>query len=145
MSEPLYTIEILRLAASIPHLGRLDAADSEVELRSPICGSRVRIGVRMDEKGRIAALGQEIEACAFGQASAALLGAHAVGRNADELHNALKSYERWLAGERADPGDWPGLDVLVPARSKPGRHGAMLLPFRAVLEAAQAVSEAARQ
>ena len=144
MSQPLYTIEILRLAASIPHLGRLEKPDSEIELRSPTCGSRVRIGVRLNQHGRIAALGQEIEACAFGQASAALMGANAIGRSADELGAALETYEQWLAGRRDDPGDWPGLNALAPARSRLGRHGAMLLPFRAVLAAALAVSEAAR-
>ena len=100
MNEPLYTVEILRLAAAIPHLGRLEQADSEVELRSPTCGSRVRIGVRLDGDGRIAALGQEIEACAFGQASAALMGAHAIGRTAGDLRTALEAYEQWLAGAR---------------------------------------------
>ena len=144
MNEPLYTMEILRLAASIPHHGRLEDADSEVELRSPTCGSRVRLGVRLDGDGRIAALGQEVEACAFGQASASLMSAHAIGRNADELRGALESYEQWLAGARADPGDWPDLVALAPARSRRGRHGAMLLPFRAVLAATLAVTEAAR-
>jgi NifU-like protein involved in Fe-S cluster formation len=143
MSEPLYTVEILRLAASIPHLGRLADAHSEVELRSPTCGSRVRIGVKLDEDGRVAALGQEVEACAFGQASAALMGAHAVGRSATELQDALLAYEHWLAGVRADPGDWPGLDTLAPARSRIGRHGAMLLPFRAMIAAILAVPETA--
>lgn len=143
MSEPLYTIEILRLAASIPHLGRLTDAHSEVELRSPTCGSKVRIGVRLDESGRVTALGQEVEACAFGQASAALMGAHVIGRSAQELNEAMKAYEQWLRGTRADPGDWPGLGVLAPARTKLGRHGAMLLPFRATLAAMLAATEAA--
>jgi NifU-like protein involved in Fe-S cluster formation len=145
MNEPLYTIEILRLAASIPHLGRLENADSEIELRSPTCGSRVRIGIRLDEHGQIAALGQEIEACAFGQASAALMGAEAIGRRPKELDDALMAFEQWLAGERADPGDWPGLAALSPARPRIGRHGAMLLPFRAVLAATVAATESARQ
>ena len=142
MNEPPYTTEILRLAASIPHLGRLENPDSEIELRSPTCGSRIRVGVRLDGRGRIVALGQEIEACAFGQASAALMGANAIGRGADELHGALGSFEQWLAGERGEPGDWPGLTALAPARSRVGRHGAMLLPFRALLAATLAVDEA---
>jgi NifU-like protein involved in Fe-S cluster formation len=143
MTEPLYTIEILRLAASIPHLGRLADAQSEVELRSPTCGSRVRIGLRLNEAGRVTALGQEVEACAFGQASAALMGAHAIGRSPAELKEALLAYEDWLAGGRDDPGEWPGLHVLAPARPKIGRHGAMLLPFRAMVAAMLAVPETA--
>ena len=33
---------------------------------------------------------------------------------------------------------WPGLAVLDPARSRTGRHGAILLPFRALLAAIEA-------
>ena len=35
-------------------------------------------------------------------------------------------------------GDWPGLDALAPARSRKSRHGAILLPFRALLAAIEA-------
>src|SRR5207253_4884969 len=40
MPSALYNREILRLAASIPHLGRLGAPQASVEKSSPICGSR---------------------------------------------------------------------------------------------------------
>lgn len=135
MSEPLYTRDILRLAAEIPHLGLLDPADGRAELRSPTCGSRVRVSVRLDAGGRVAALGQEVEACAFGQASAALMGAHAIGRSRDEIAAALAELTHWLSEESDHPGSWPGLPTLAPARDKRGRHGAILLPFRALLAA----------
>ncbi|WP_309612225.1 iron-sulfur cluster assembly scaffold protein [Sphingomonas sp.] len=137
MSEPLYTRDILRLATSIPHLGALDRADGHAELRSPTCGSRVAASVRMED-GRVAALGQSVEACAFGQASAALMGAHAVGRSRAEVAQALAELTDWLTGKRVDPGNWPGLAVLAPALPKIGRHGAILLPFRALLAAISA-------
>lgn len=140
MKEPPYTIEILRLAASIPYLGRLDDPQSEVELHSPTCGSKIRIGVRLDRSGRVAALGQEVEACAFGQASAALLGSHAIGRSASEVRDGLEAFGQWLDDERDDPGGWSGLEALAPARSRRGRHGAMLLPFRALLAAIEAAA-----
>ena len=135
MSEPLYTRDILRLAAEIPHPGLLDPVDGRAELRSPTCGSRVRVGVRLDGQGRVAALGQVVEACAFGQASAALMGAHAIGRSRDEVAVAVAELTHWLAGESDHPGSWPGLPTLAPARDKRGRHGAILLPFRALLAA----------
>ena len=134
MSEPLYTRDILRLATGIPHLGVLDPADGHAELRSPTCGSRVAVSVRMED-GRVTALGQSVEACAFGQASAALMGAHAVGRSRAEVEQALAELTDWLTGKRVDPGNWPGLAVLAPALPKTGRHGAILLPFRALLAA----------
>lgn len=135
VNQPLYTIEILRLAASIPHLGKLDEPHGRAVERSPTCGSTVWLEVRIDAEGRVAALGQEVQACAFGQASAALMGAQASGKSLEEVDGALAEFEAWLEGARPDPGRWPGLDALAPARSRRGRHGAMLLPLKALLAA----------
>ena len=136
VSEPLYTRDILRLAASIPHLGPLDPSDGRAELRSPTCGSRILVSVRIID-GRVTALGQSVEACAFGQASAALMGAHAVGRSRVEVERAVAELADWLAGRRDEPGNWPGLSVLAPAQPRTGRHGAILLPFRVLLAAVE--------
>lgn len=140
MNQPLYTLEILRLATAIPHLEPLADPHGEAELRSPTCGSKVGVSVRLDQNGRVAALSQIVEACAFGQASAAIMGGHAVGRSAKEVEAALTAFADWLGGRLAHPGDWPGLEALAPARSKTGRHGAMLLPFKALLAAMRAAA-----
>ena len=134
MTAPIYTRDILRLASAIPHLAAFDAVDG-VELRSPTCGSRVRLAVRLDDQQRVASLQQAVEACAFGQASAALMVQAAIGRNVAEVQTATKGIEAWLAGDDGAVTAWPGLAVLDPARSRAGRHGAILLPFRALLAA----------
>ena len=136
MTAPLYTRDILRLAATIPHLGRLSEPAASVEKRAPVCGSRVIVDLVLDGEGRVAALGQEVNACAFGQASAALMGAHAPGRSPAELAEARDALAAWLAGTSESPGIWPGLEILAPARRLTARHGAILLPFQAVAEAA---------
>ena len=141
MSEPLYTVEILRLAASIPHSAELPDPCGRAEARSPTCGSIAVVEVALDEDGRVAALGQQVQACAFGQASAALMGAHAVGRDAADIRGAISTLTSWLKGSRADPGDWPGLQALAPARMRRARHGAILLPFRALLAAIEQAEE----
>ncbi len=79
------------------------------------------------------AVKQAVEACAFGQASAALVGAQAGGMNRTEAEAALERVEAWLGGAGEEP--WPGMAVLEPARARRGRHGAILLPFRALVEA----------
>ena len=138
MTEPLYTRDILRLAASIPHLARFDGVDGP-EVRSPTCGARMRATVVLDGEGRVTSLNQAVEACAFGQAAAALVGAHAIGRDAAEVRAALIATERWLAGvEDVEP--WRGFAALEPARHRQGRHGAILLPFRALLAAIDATA-----
>jgi NifU-like protein involved in Fe-S cluster formation len=140
MPAALYNREILRLAASIPHQERLADAQASVEKCSPTCGSRVAVDVVLDGAGRVAALGQEVKACALGQASASLMGAHALGRTGAELDDARSALADFLAGRREDPGAWPGLDLLRPARPYPARHPSILLAFEAAAEAARAAA-----
>lgn len=135
MKEPPYTREILRLAASIPHLVPFEELDNATERRSPTCGSRMRMAVELDWAGRVRRLRQAVEACAYGQATAALMGGHAMGRSAEEVEAALSELEAWFAGRGGVPTAWPGLDVLAPALSRKGRHGAIMLPFRTLLAA----------
>lgn len=142
MAETLYTRDILRLAASIPHLGRLEGAQASVERSSPVCGSIVAVDVIADEEGRIAALGQEVRACALGQASAHLMAAHAVGRGPAELAAARDSLAAFLAGDSDQPGDWPGLGVFGAARGFSARHRSILLAFEAAAEAAALAASA---
>ena len=137
VTEPLYTRDILRLAASVAPFEPLDGG--EAELRSPTCGSKIRVVVALDDQGRVAALSQKVEACAFGQASAALMATGARGTDLSEARAALGRVERWLAGsDDAEP--WPGFSALEPARFRTGRHGAMLLPFRALVAAIEAAA-----
>jgi NifU-like protein involved in Fe-S cluster formation len=136
MTSALYSRDILRLAASIPHQRRLDHPQASVEKHSPICGSRVVVDLVTDAAGRVVALGQEVRACALGQASAALMGAHAIGRTASELADARDALGAYLGGARDDPGGWPGLAVFACARAYSARHAAILLPFAAAAEAA---------
>ena len=138
MKEPLYTTEILRLAASLSDPRELDREDGRAELRSPTCGSHVTLAVQLDDDRKIVGVSQKVQACAFGQASAALVERHARGRTHNEVADVLIALSRWLADQHAAEADWPGLAALEPARPKKGRHGAILLPFRALLAAIEA-------
>ena len=132
----LYNRDILRLAAAIPGLGRLRHPHASVEKSSPVCGSRVIVDIVIDEEGRVIELGQAVSACALGQASASLLGAHAIGRLAAEIAEARDNLSDFLLGRRDDPGPWPGLLIFREARRLPARHASILLAFEAAAEAA---------
>jgi len=140
MNETLYNTAILRLAASIPHAVRLDGPQASVVRVSPVCGSKVTIDLDLDAAGRVKRFGQEVRACALGQASAALLGTHVAGKSAGELAAARDALAAYLKGDADTPGAWPGLDLFAPARPHKARHGSILLAFQA---AAQAADEAA--
>jgi len=142
MADTLYNTRILKLATSIPHHARLAHPHGTSERRSPICGSRVSVDVVLDGEGRITQLGQEVRACALGQASASLMGTHAIGRSLAELEEARDALTAFLAGERDDPGDWPGLEIFGPARAHSARHASIRLAFEAVAEAAARAASA---
>jgi len=136
MSEQLYNTAILRLAAAIPHEGPLDGADASVTKVSPICGSRVIAHVVLGPDGRVARFGQEVRACALGQASAAIVGAKAIGAEAVELAAARDGLDAYLRGEGEAP--WPELAIFEPARPYRARHPSILLAFSAAAAAAAA-------
>jgi NifU-like protein involved in Fe-S cluster formation len=136
MPAALYNRDILRLAASIPHQKRLDHPQATVEKTSSVCGSRVIVDVVTNGEGRVVELGQEVRACALGQAAASLMGAHAIGSAPEQLAEARDQLAAFLAGSRADPGDWPGLDIFGDARRFTARHPSILLAFEAAAEAA---------
>ena len=136
MNAPLYNHDILRLAAEIPFQERLVAPMASVEKRSPVCGSRLTVDLNLDGDGRVAAVGMLVRACALGQASSSLMGAHVVGRTPTELAEARDQLTAWLAGERDAAPDWPGLDLFTPALAHRGRHASIRLAFEAAAEAA---------
>jgi len=139
MNAPLYTTEILRLATSLSAPHPLAREDGHAEARSPTCGSRIATAVQLDGDGRVEALSQQVHACAFGQASAALLERGAIGRKRSDVKDSHDRLAAWLGGAEEAPS-WPGLAALAPARSRKSRHGAILLPFRALLAAIEAAA-----
>lgn len=137
VTAPVYTLEILRLAASLDAPAALPREDGRAEARSPTCGSTIATAVMLDEAGRVAAMTQRVSACAFGQASAALVANAAAGKSREEIAAGHEAIAGWLGGMSDQPA-WPEFAVLAPARARTGRHGAILLPFRALLAALDA-------
>lgn len=134
MSAPLYNRDILALAVATAEFPLPVEARRRASLRAPLCGSRIIVDVDADAAGLVKAVGMHVEACALGQASAALLARHAPGRSVAEIRAARDAIAGWFGGGDALP-DWPGFDLLAPARDYPARHGAILLPFDAAIAA----------
>lgn len=146
MDAPLYNAEILRLAASIPHAERLPAPQGSARRTSPVCGSRVTVDVALDAYHQIALFGQEVRACALGQAAAAILGRHVLGESAGSLRHAHHLLAQWLRGNGPLPeklARFEGLHLFGPARAHPARHASILLAFEAAAAAAEAAATGA--
>ena len=138
----LYSGRILALASDIPHLGRLDAPDATVKRRSPLCGSTVTVDVKV-EGDRLTDLGQDVKACALGQASAAVVGEAVVGCTRDQVEKARDQLRAMLKdGGPVPEAPFDGLEVLKPAADFRNRHASILLAFDATAEA-MALAEAA--
>lgn len=136
----LYSGRILALAADIPHLGRLPAPTGTVRKRSPLCGSSVTVDVVM-EAGRVVAYGQDVKACALGQAAASVVAAAVIGRTADELTLVRDALRAMLTtGGPVPPAPFDGFEVLIPARDFKNRHASILLAIEAAAEAARQTS-----
>lgn len=131
----LYSQRILALATEIPHRGRLDAPQASVRKRAPLCGSTVTVDLVVQD-GRISAFAQDVKACALGQASAALLGRHVIGRTRPEIEEARDALRAMLAHEGAPPSaPFDGFEVLTPARAYANRHASIMLALDATVEA----------
>lgn len=133
----LYSGRILALASDIPHHTRLDHPMATVKRRSPLCGSAVTVDVTLTD-GRVSAFGQDVKACALGQAAAAVTGAAVIGRSIDELiaaRDALRAMLKEAGPVPSAPFD--GFEVLEPARDYRNRHASILLCLEATCEAVE--------
>ncbi len=131
----LYSGRILELAADIPLLDRLAAPDASVKKRSPLCGSTVTVDLKLAD-GRVAAFGQDVKACALGQAAASVVGAHILGRTRAEVETARDQLKAMLKTEGPVPdAPFDGLEVLMPARDFKNRHASIMLTLDATVEA----------
>jgi len=135
----LYTPEILGLATSLAAYPLGADLALRGAARSPSCGSQLTVGLALDDTGAVTKLGLAAQACAVGQAAAAIMAASATGRGRDAFAAALLHIEAWLGAGGPQP-DWPGMAVLAPAVAYPGRHGAILLGWRAALAAFDAAA-----
>lgn len=138
----LYSKRILALAADIPHVGRLTGAQASAKKRSPLCGSTVTVDLSL-ENGRIAEFGQEVKACALGQASASVLGAQAIGRTREEIATARDQLKAMLKSDGPVPSaPFEGYEALQPAKDYKNRHASILLCLDATLAAFEEVETA---
>jgi NifU-like protein involved in Fe-S cluster formation len=140
MPSPLYTTDMLKLAVSTATIERLPTPQGSAERRSQLCGSRVVVDVILNGTGQISALGMEVRACAFGQASSALLAQHAIGKSLVEIEAARDELSAYLAGCRDTPGQWPGLGIFDVARDHSARHPSIRLAFEAAADAVRRAS-----
>jgi NifU-like protein involved in Fe-S cluster formation len=139
MFDDLYNNRVLELAADIPLVGRLASPDGSATKTSKLCGSVVSVDVAVRD-GIVTDFAIDPKACALGQASAAVLAAHAIGASVGEIRAARDGLCAMLKDNAKPPeGRFWELRYLEGVREYPPRHASTLLAFEA---ACAALSEA---
>ncbi|MBN9041326.1 MAG: iron-sulfur cluster assembly scaffold protein [Rhizobiales bacterium 62-47] len=135
MLNEIYNKRIIELAGNIPRLGRLADADATATAHSKLCGSTVKIDLKMDGPV-VTDFAHDVKACALGQASSAIMAQHVVGSTASELRALRDTVFRMLKENGAPPqGKWADIALLEPVRDYKARHASTMLTFEAVVDA----------
>src|SRR3954468_9440976 len=135
MLNDIYNKRIIELAGNIARLGRLPDPQASATAHSKLCGSTVKIDLRMDGPV-VTDFAHDVKACALGQASSSIMATHVVGSTADELRD-LREIVRRMLKENGEPpqGKWADIALLEPVRDYKARHASTLLTFDAVVDA----------
>ena len=136
MLNDIYNKKIIELAGNIPRLGRLADPDASATAHSKLCGSTVKIDLKMDGPV-VTDFAHEVKACALGQASSSIMARHVVGSTAAELRELRETVRRMLKENGAPPasGKWADIALLEPVRDFKARHASTMLTFDAVVDA----------
>lgn len=136
MLNDIYNKRIIELAGNIPRLGRLPDPDATATAHSKLCGSTVKVDLKMDGD-TVSDFAHEVKACALGQASSSIMASHVVGSTAAELRALRDAVRAMLKDNGAPPADgkWADIAVLEPVRDYKARHASTLLTFDAVVDA----------
>ncbi len=136
----LYSGRILALAADIPNAERLTSADASVKKRSPLCGSMVTVDLSM-ANDRISEFGQDVKACALGQAAASVVGGALIGSTPAQAVKARDQLRALLNGSGVIPdAPFDGFEVFLPASGYKNRHASILLSIEAACEAIDVIT-----
>jgi nitrogen fixation protein NifU and related proteins len=134
MSDPIYRRALLRLAADAVGAGRLEVPHSSATVHNPACGDQMRVDVTVVD-GRITALRHQVQACVLTQASAAILGAEAVGLDRAALSALRDHVAAMLEGGTVPEVPFEAYGAFEGVAEHKGRHVCVLLPLEAALKA----------
>ncbi|WP_411035410.1 iron-sulfur cluster assembly scaffold protein [Shinella sp. BYT-45] len=135
MMDDIYNSRILEFAGNIPRIGTLPDADAEAGAHSKLCGSRVKVYLKLDGD-RVSDFAHEVKACALGQASSSVMARHVVGATTAEIRKAREDMLAMLKADGEGPtGRFEDMRFLRPVKDYKARHASTMLTFDAVVDA----------
>ena len=135
MMDDIYNSRILEFAGNIPRIGTLADADAEAGAHSKLCGSRVKVFLKLDGD-RVSDFAHEVKACALGQASSSIMARHVIGARVAEIRQAREDMLAMLKADGEGPdGRFEDMRFLKPGKDYKARHASTMLTFDAVVDA----------
>ncbi len=135
MMDDIYNSRILEFAGNIPRIGALKDADADAQAYSKLCGSKVRVYIKMDGD-TVSDFSHELKACALGQASSSVMARHVVGATVAEIRQAREDMLAMLKADGEGPsGRFEEMRFLRPVKDYKARHASTMLTFDAVVDA----------
>jgi SUF system NifU family Fe-S assembly protein len=142
--DDIYNSKILEFAGNITHAGTLPDADATSEKHSKLCGSKVKVHVKMNGD-HVCDFAHEVRACALGQASSSIMARHVVGASADEIRQARQDMLAMLKeGGEGPTGRFEEMRYLKPVKDYKARHASTMLTFDAVVDAIEQIKSKER-
>ncbi|NNE57177.1 MAG: iron-sulfur cluster assembly scaffold protein [Hellea sp.] len=134
MFTDLYNTDILSLSAALRN-EVLENPQGNARKVSKLCGSWVEIDINVD--GRVVSeCALRVQACALGQASAAILKERIINATIDEIRAARDGLHTMLKqGSEPPKGRFEKLALLAGVSEYPARHTSTMLAFDAAVEA----------
>ncbi len=140
MIDALYSREILRRTTQLQHLGRLAHPQGSADRVAKLCGSTIHVDLSLD-RDVVSEFAMEVEACALGQAAAAILSQHVIGATTAEIRAARDAMRAMLTGgEAVFPQRFSDLSILSAVRDYPARHASTLLSLEATCDAIDTIA-----
>lgn len=138
MSDPLYSKDLLRLAADAHAAGRLQRPHATGVAFNPACGDRVTVDLEL-AGDRIGEIAMEAKACVLAQASASILGGTLKGFGRSDVERLQVDVRAMLERQTHAPASpFAAYGVFQGAAVYASRHRCVLLPIQAVLNALEA-------
>ncbi len=135
MIDELYSREILRRTTQLQHLGRLTDPQGSADRVAKLCGSTIHVDLNL-AGDVVSDFAMEVQACALGQAAAAIVSQQVIGATTAELLDARNALRSLLKGEEAVfPERFADLAILKSVRDYPARHASTLLALEATGDA----------
>ncbi|KEG20142.1 iron-sulfur cluster assembly scaffold protein [Bartonella bacilliformis] len=141
MIDNIYSHTILKYAACISRIGRLNNPDATSKKHTRLCGSTVLVDLKVDNN-IITDFSHEVNACVLGQASSSILAHHVIGKKTQDIKMLHKIIQYMLIKNGPPPpAPFEAFSCLQPIKDYKERHASTLLTFDAVIDCIEQIEE----